>query len=113
MAPEEPKEPPTVENFLHHVQPGLGSGPRVLYAPKENTGVFARLSQLGKVHRAQGCYQKLQAEGHMGRGWECSSAMGPSALPSAPCSRLPETPKLLWAGILQQPTKETPSMVNK
>lgn len=31
---------------------GLGSGPCVLYAPKENTGVFARLSEVGKVHRA-------------------------------------------------------------
>lgn len=59
MVPEELKEPPTAENFSHknaHVV--LGSRPHLLYTPKENIVVFAGLSWVGKVYRAQGCYQK-------------------------------------------------------
>lgn len=59
MAPEELKDRPTVDNFLYNnEQVVLGSELHILYTPKENTVVFVRLSWLGKVYRAQGCYQE-------------------------------------------------------
>lgn len=59
MAPEELKELPTAKNFLYNnARVVLGSIPHLLYTPKENIVVFARLGWVGKVYRAQSCYQK-------------------------------------------------------
>lgn len=59
MAPEKLKELPTAKNFLYNnARVVLGSIPHLLYTPKENIVVFAGLGWVGKVYRAQGCYQK-------------------------------------------------------
>lgn len=73
-----------------------GSGLRLLYTPKENTVVFGRLSWVGKVHRAPGCYQE-----------DTGAGAGTAPVPGETlCPTLPQT-------LQHKLTEETPPTGNK